>query len=300
MRVARFVVAGLVVGGCATTHVSSARFVSRSPAGGVVATPSAEVGMDDANTMIGAHCGTGGYSITREGEALVGDTVVTEGANSIDAQTTEQSGQVQGHENSKTTYARGSNWHINYTCNDARTVNMGLITRSRTTPSRFAWGADVGGGAMLIAGVPMDGDLDYQVPRNGAATSVAGNAWAGLKLSEAFSIGGGLGMVQVVGMPNWQYSNGGYGERTSDAMALELFATSHYAIAERVDLGVRVGLATWTDVRVDGVTPLASLQLGFRLLDVGPSGVYLSAAISSFFSSELTNNATPALAIGFH
>src|SRR6476659_10048043 len=121
MRVAGFVIVALVAGigsGCATTRVSQARFVSRSPAGGVVATPRAEGGMDDANEMIAAHCGAGGYAITPEGQAMVGDTVVTEGANSLDAQTTDGSGQVQAHDSSKTVYARGSDWQVHYKCND--------------------------------------------------------------------------------------------------------------------------------------------------------------------------------------
>src|SRR3954468_5141269 len=119
MRAVAYLVVAL--SGCATTHISPARFVSRSPAGGVVATPRAEVGMDDANEMIAAHCGGGGYAITREGEALVGDTVVTEGANSVDAQTTEGGGQVQGHDSSKTVFARGSDWQVHYACNDPHT-----------------------------------------------------------------------------------------------------------------------------------------------------------------------------------
>ncbi len=86
--------------------------------------------MDDANAMIAAHCGAGGYAITREGESVVGDTVVTEAANSVDAQTTDGSGQVQAHDSSKTVFARGSDWQVHYSCNDPRTVNMGLITRT--------------------------------------------------------------------------------------------------------------------------------------------------------------------------
>ena len=89
MRAVVCLVVTLMGSGCATSHVSPARFVSRSPTGGVVATPRAEVGMDDANAMIAAHCGGGGYAISCEGEAVVGDTVVTEAAASVDAQTTE-------------------------------------------------------------------------------------------------------------------------------------------------------------------------------------------------------------------
>lgn len=308
MRLARFFVVASVVGsGCATSHVSRARFVSRAPSGGVVATPTAEVGMDDANSMIAAHCGSGGYSITREGEALVGNTVVTEGAQSVDAQTTEGAGQVQGHDNSKTVYATGSDWQVHYNCNDPRTVNMGLITRSRTEPSKFAWGADVGAGAMILAGHAMDQNPDYYETRSGAGTAVTGNAWAGMKLSGKFVLGGGLGMSSVIAMPQWDraYVGGSSDsvpvDREADATAIEFFATAKYAAAERVDVGVRVGLSSWSSVSVDGAAPFAALQLGYRVIDVGAdSGVFVAAGVSSYFSSSLTNNVTPALLVGFH
>jgi len=306
MKVAGFlVVVLLVASGCATTHVSSARFVSRSPAGGVVATPSAEVGMDDANAMIAAHCGGGGYAITREGEALVGNTVVTEGANSVDAQTTEGSGQVQGHENSKTVFATGSNWQVNYTCNDPRTVNMGLITRSRTTPSKLAWGADVGAGMMVVAGQSMDSP-DYQGTRSGSATTIGANAWLGYKLSDKFTMGGGAGVAQVIGMPQWQeYYDSGLQANVvagsnSDASAIEFFATARYSLASKADMGVRIGISDWNNVSADGSTPFAALQFAYRVLDVGSSGVYVGAGLSSYFSSSLTSNVSPALSVGFH
>lgn len=293
--------------GCATTHVSQARFVSRSPVGGVVATPRAEVGMDDANAMIAAHCGSGGYSITREGEALVGDTVVTEGANSLDAQTTAGGGQVQGHDSSRTVFATGSDWQVHYTCNDASTVSMGLITRSRVEPSKLTWGADVGAGAMLRAGHAMDSDPKYRATRGGTGTALAANGWLGVRLSNKFALGGGIGVAQIVAMPQWDYRYDSGANRSllfedqADATALELFASARYAVATRVELGVRIGMSTWRDVEVDGVTPLAAIQLGYRVLDVGPgSGVYVSAGLASHFSSSLTNNASPALLIGFH
>jgi opacity protein-like surface antigen len=308
MRVVGFLVVVAVMGaGCATTHVSPARFVSRSPAGGVVATPRAEVGMDDANAMIAAHCGDGGYAITREGEALVGSTVVTEGANSVDAQTTEGSGQVQAHDSSKTVFATGSDWQVHYTCNDPSTVNMGLITRSRTEPSKFAWGADVGAGMLVLSGYAMDSNPNHRSPRNGSPTAMTANVWLGFKLSDKFTLGGGVGIARVLAMPQWgyQFDNGLQRdvliERQSDTSAIEFFATARYAVAPRLDMGVRIGLADWSDVDLDGGAPFASVQLGYRVLDVGPdSGVYVAGAVSSYFSSSLTNNVSPALMIGFH
>jgi hypothetical protein len=288
----------MIGSGCGTTHISPARFVSRSRAGGVVATPRAEVGMDDANAMIAAHCGVGGFAITREGESLIGDTVVTEGAASMDSQTTEGSGQVQGHENSKTVYARGSDWQVHYTCNDSNTVNMGLITRSRTEPSRLAWGADVGAGMMFLYGHEMDAIPNYGAPRHGSPMALGANGWLGYKLSDKFSMGGGLGINQVVGMPQWHYNGD---EIESDARAIELFATAKYTLAPRVDMKVRVGLSAWDNVDVDGGPPFAAFQLGYKVSDVGPdSGVYIGAGVSSNFSSDLTRNATPTLSIGFH
>lgn len=306
MRVAGFLVVALVGAGCAATHVSPARFVSRSPAGGVVATPRADVGMDDAHSMLAAHCGAGGYAITREGEAVVGDTVVREGANSVDAQTTEGSGQVQGHDSSRTVFATGSDWQVHYTCNDPSTVNMGLITRSRSEPSRLAWGADVGAGMMLVSGHAMDSNPDYQAPRGGSAAAMGANAWLGYKLSDRFALGGGLGFAQVLAMPQWEsrYDNNNnliVLETDSDATAIELFATARYAVAPRLDLGVRVGVSEWRDVSVDGGTPFASVQLGYRVLDVGPaSGVFVGGGLASYLSSSLTGNVSPAVMIGFH
>lgn len=256
--------------------------------------------MDDANSMIAAHCGTGGYSITREGEALVGNTVVTEGAQSVDAQTTDGAGQVQGHDTSKTVVATGSDWQIHYNCNDPRTVNMGLITRSRTEPSRLAWGADVGAGAMIIAGHPMEENPDYSETRNGTGTAVTGNAWLGMKMSQKLALGGGLGLASIIAMPQWEYSSPPT-TKEADPTALEFFATAKYAAAERVDIGVRVGLSTWEGVRIDGMAPFAALQFGYRVIDVSAnSGVFLAAGVSSYFSSSLTNNVTPALMVGFH
>jgi hypothetical protein len=307
MRLVGFLVVALAGSGCATTHISPARFVSRSPAGGVVATPRAEVGMDDANAMIAAHCGDGGYAITREGEALVGSTVVTEGANSVDAQTTEGSGQVQGHESSRTVFATGSDWQVHYTCNDPSTVNMGLITRSRTEPSKLAWGADVGAGVMLVSGHAMDSRPEYSSPRSGSATTMAANVWLGLKLSDKFALGGGIGIAQLLAMPQWWYQFDNVTqqsvlvEQQADAAAVEFFATARYAVAPRVDMRVRVGVSTWTDVNIAGAAPFASAQLGYRVLDVGPdSGVYVAGGLSSYFSSSLTGNLSPALMIGFH
>lgn len=308
MRVARFFVVALVAlvgSGCATSHVSRARFVSRAPSGGVVATPTAEIGMDDANAMIAAHCGGGGYAITREGEALVGNTVVSEAANSVDAQTTEGAGQVQAHDSSKTVFATGSDWQVHYNCNDPKTVNMGLITRSRTEPSKFAWGADVGAGAMVVAGHAMEVNPEYGETRGGAGTALAANAWLGIKLNRKLTLGGGVGMASIIAMPQWDYSYAGNTAvlitKETDATALELFATARYAVAERVGIGVRVGISSWSDVNIDGAAPLAAFQLGYRVIDVGAdSGVYVAAAVSSYFSSSLTNNATPTLVVGFH
>jgi opacity protein-like surface antigen len=293
--------------GCATTYVSPARFVSRSPAGGVVATPRAEVGMDDANAMIAAHCGAGGYAITREGEAMVGDTVVTEAANSVDAQTTEGSGQVQAHDSSKTVFARGSDWQVHYSCNDPRTVNMGLVSRSRTEPSRFAWGADVAAGMTLVQGYAMDSDPSYSATRSGSATSLGVTAWLGYRMSDKFSMGGGLGTAHVLAMPEWEstFNNGTQQydlvEANNDASTVEFFATAKYAVAPRTDMQLRIGFADWRNVHVNGAAPLAALQLGYKIVDVGPeAGVYIGAAVSSYFSSSLTNNVSPALTIGFH
>lgn len=261
--------------------------------------------MDDANAMIAAHCGGGGYAITREGEAIVGDTIVTEGANSVDAQTTEGSGQVQGHDSSKTVFARGSDWQVHYTCNDPRTVNMGLITRSRTEPSRLAWGADLAAGMTLLSGHARAPDPDYGAARSGSGTALAANAWVGAKLSHNFALGGGLGISQVLAMPQWSYmyDNGTQVlvEQESDAGTTEFFATAKYEVATRLDMQVRIGLATWRGVNVVGIAPLGSVQLGYRVLDVGPdSGVYVGGGLSSYFSSSLTSNLSPALTIGFH
>jgi hypothetical protein len=293
--------------GCATTHMSPARFVSRAPTGGVVATPRADIGMDDANEMIAAHCGAGGYAITREGEALVGDTVVTEGASSVEAQTTEGGGQVQGHEASKTVFATGSDWQVHYACNDPRTVNMGLITRSRTVPSRFAWGADAGAGVMMIAGHEATVQTYYGEPRSGSATTMGANAWLGYKLSDKLALGGGLGITQVLGMPQWtrMYDSASQGDvivsTNQDAAALEIFATATYGMAPKLDLRLRIGIASWNDVDADGAVPFASVQLGYRIIDVGPdSGVYLSGGVGSYFSSSLTSNVSPAVLLGFH
>jgi hypothetical protein len=64
---------------------------------------------------------------------------------------------------------------------------------------------------------------------------------------------------------------------------------------------LRVGFAEWRNVNVSGAAPVAALQLGYKIVDVGPdSGVYVGAAVSSYFSSSLTNNVSPALTIGFH
>lgn len=307
MRAVGLLVVALLGWGCATSYVSPARFVSRSPAGGVVATPRAEIGMDDANAMIAAHCGAGGYAITREGEAMVGDTVVTEGANSVDAQTTDGSGQVQAHDSSKTVFARGSDWQVHYTCNDPRTVNMGLVSRSRTEPSKFAWGADVAAGMTVIHGYSMDSRPNYYATRSGSATSLGAHAWLGYRMSDKFSLGGGLGTAQVLAMPQWEYrfNNGTQSDdlvaTESDASTIELFANAKYAVATKVDMQVRIGIAEWRSVHVDGGAPLASLQLGYKVVDVGvDAGVYVGAAVSSYFSSSLTNNLSPALTIGFH
>lgn len=307
MRAVALLVVALGGAGCATTHMSPARFVSRAPTGGVVATPRADIGMDDANSMIAAHCGSGGYAITREGEALVGNTVVTEGASSVDAQTTEGGGQVQGHENSKTVFATGSDWQIHYNCNDPRTVNMGLITRTRTVPSRFAWGADAGAGVMILAGHEADLSVSYQASRSGSATSMGANAWLGYKLSDQFVLGGGLGITQVLGMPQWErmYDPGSQGDvifgGNQDASALELFATAASQLAPKVNLRVRLGFSSWDNVYANGATPFASAQLGYRLVDVGAdSGVYLSASAASYFSSSLTSNFSPAVLLGYH
>lgn len=263
--------------------------------------------MDDANAMIAAHCGGGGYAITREGEAMVGDTVVTEAANSVDAQTTDGSGQVQAHDSSKTVFARGSDWQVHYTCNDARTVNMGLITRSRTEPSKFAWGADVGAGMTVVTGHSMDPQPDHFATRSGSATSLGAYAWLGYKLSDKFALGGGVGTAQVLGMSQWAYRfNNGTQENDlvqvqEDASTIEVFATAKYGVAPRVDMQLRIGMAEWRNVNVNGGAPIASLQLGYKLVDVGPdSGVYVGGGVTSYFSSSLTNNVSPALTIGFH
>lgn len=263
--------------------------------------------MDDANAMIAAHCGAGGYAITREGEAMVGDTIVTEGANSVDAQTTDGSGQIQAHDSSKTVYARGSDWQVHYTCNDPRTVNMGLVSRSRTEPSKLTWGADVAAGMAMINGYSMDESPDYYSPRGGSSTSLGANAWLGYRLSDKFSLGGGLGTAQVLSMAQWKYqfNNGTQSDElvatSSDASTIELFATAKYAVAPKVDMQVRIGIAEWRSVNVDGGAPLAALQLGYKVVDVGAaSGVYVGAAVSSYFSSSLTQNVSPALTIGFH
>ena len=263
--------------------------------------------MDDANAMIAAHCGAGGYAITREGEAMVGDTVVTEAANSVDAQTTEGSGQVQAHDCSKTVFARGSDWQVHYTCNDARTVNMGLITRSRTEPSRLAWGADVAAGMTVVRGHSMDSNPDYFATRSGSATALGANVWLGYKMSDRFALGGGVGTAQVLAMPEWRYmfNNGTQQDdlvaSEADASTIELFATAKYSVATRLDMQVRIGIADWRSVDVDGAAPLASFQLGYKVLDVGvDSGVYLGGGVSTYFSSSLTNNVSPAVMIGFH
>lgn len=300
MRAVALLVVALAGAGCASTHVSPARFVSRSPAGGVVATPRADVGMDDANTMIAAHCGAGGFAISREGEALVGDTVLSEGARSVDAQTTDGAGQIQGHDTARTVHATGSDWQVHYACNDPRTVNMGLITRSRTAPSKLAWGADVGAGMMTLAGNDLPGQYPDDLPRDGATTALAANGWIGAKLSDRFVLGGGVGVTQVVAMPQWDYGNP-MNQTEADATALELFATVTYGLAPRLDLRVRIGMAEWRNVSVDGIAPLAFAQLGYRVVDVGPgSGVYVGASVGSYFSSSLTSNVLPALVIGFH
>jgi hypothetical protein len=263
--------------------------------------------MDDANAMIAAHCGAGGYAITREGEAMVGDTVVTEGANSVDAQTTDGSGQVQAHDSSKTVFARGSDWQVHYTCNDPRTVNMGLVSRSRTEPSKFAWGADVAAGVIVVHGYSMDSSPEPSSTRSGSATSIGANAWLGYKMSDKFSMGGGIGTAQVLAMPEWTYvfNNGtqtnDLATRDTDASTLELFATAKYAVGMKVDMQVRLGIAEWRNVSVNGSSPLAAIQLGYKMVDVGPdSGVYIGAGVSSYFSSSLTTNISPALTIGFH
>jgi hypothetical protein len=263
--------------------------------------------MDDANAMIAAHCGAGGYAITREGEAMVGDTVVTEGANSVDAQTTDGSGQVQAHDSSKTVYARGSDWQVHYTCNDPRTVNMGLVSRSRTEASKLAWGADVAAGMTMVSGYSMDSNPDYNSTRNGSATSLAATGWLGYKMSDKFAMGGGIGTAQVLGMPQWGYTfNNGTQQnelvtQSEDASTIELFATAKYAVGPKVDMQVRIGIAEWRNVSVNGGAPVAALGLGYKMVDVGPdSGVYVGAAVSSYFSSSLTNNVSPALTIGFH
>jgi hypothetical protein len=257
--------------------------------------------------MIAAHCGAGGYAITREGEALVGDTVVTEGAASVDAQTTEGGGQVQGHDSSKTVYARGSDWQVHYNCNNPGTVNMGLITRSRTEASKLAWGVDVAGGMMILAGKAESLGVGYQAPRAGAGTGLGATAWLGWKLSEKFALGAGLGTMQVIAMPQWEqgFDNGSQMsyeyEATNDASSFELFATAKYGMSPKLDLQVRVGVADWGGVNVDGATPLAALQLGYRVIDVGAdSGVYLGGGVSTYFSSSLTNNVSPAVTVGFH
>jgi hypothetical protein len=272
-----------------------------------VATPRAEVGMDDANAMIAAHCGAGGYAITREGEAMVGDTVVTEGANSVDAQTTEGSGQVQAHDSSKTVFARGSDWQVHYTCNDPRTVNMGLVSRSRTEPSKLAWGADVAAGMTMVSGYSMDSNPESSTPRGGAATSLGAHAWLGYKMNEKFAMGGGLGTAHVLAMPQWynEWNNGTQAyelvQRQTDASTIELFATAKYAMAPRVDMQLLIGIAEWQNVSVNGAAPLGALQLGYKMVDVGPdTGVYIGASVSSYFTSSLTNNVSPALTIGFH
>jgi hypothetical protein len=263
--------------------------------------------MDDANAMIAAHCGAGGYAITREGEAMVGDTVVTEGANSVDAQTTDGSGQVQAHDSSKTVFARGSDWQVHYTCNDPRTVNMGLVSRSRTEPSQLAWGADVAAGMAVVHGYAMDSNPQYSSTRSGSATSLGATAWLGYKMSDKFSLGGGLGTAHVLAMPQWQTEWNNLTQMydpiasQSDASTIELFAIAKYAVAARADMQLRVGFAEWRNVNVSGAAPVAALQLGYKIVDVGPdSGVYVGAAVSSYFSSSLTNNVSPALTIGFH
>ena len=62
------------------------------------------------------------------------------------------------------------------------------------------------------------------------------------------------------------------------------------------------GVVTTVAGRCVGVgSPLAAVQLGYKMIDVGPdSGVFVGASLASYFSSSLTNNVSPALTIGFH
>jgi hypothetical protein len=184
---------------------------------------------------------------------------------------------------------------------------MGLVSRSRTEPSRFAWGADVAAGMTAVSGYSMDASPEYEATRGGSATSLGAHAWLGSKLSDKFARGGGLGTAQVLGMPEWYYEfnngtqNNELVQRNVDASTFEFFATAKYGVAPKLDMQVRIGIAEWRRVYVNGAAPVAALQLGYKLVDVGPdSGVYLGAAVSSYFSSSLTNNVSPAVTIGFH
>ncbi|MBP9089010.1 MAG: hypothetical protein KBG15_23010 [Kofleriaceae bacterium] len=243
---------------CANTRVSKARFVARSPAGGTVATPSAEEGMDDANEMITAHCGRGGHAIAYEGEAIVGATVVAERANSVDAQTNIVAGQVQGHDSTRTVVATGSRWQMQYTCNDPSTVNMGLITRTRVEPTQVTWGVNSFAG---VASVPETGDAPTEGYRRGHPIFGL-SASVGYRLGPqlALSVGAGLYFTERTSVYTRTDNPPTYFQSTQELQIVQGFVSGKYYASQRISLTLQAG--------VSDSGPIINIAAGYNLLDL--------------------------------
>ena len=108
---------GLVV---ALAACGSARVISRTQAGGVIELQGDRgKAMEQANQEMSAHCGPGNFTITQEGEEVIGtDTVATE--DTAEDTKTSRSGRRQSTDTSTvaTTSTRNATaWRVHYSCN---------------------------------------------------------------------------------------------------------------------------------------------------------------------------------------
>jgi hypothetical protein len=98
----------------------SARVISRTQAGGVIELQGDKgKAMEQANQEMSAHCGPGNFTITQEGEEVIGtDTVATE--DTAEDTKTSRSGRRQSTDTSTvaTTSTRNATaWRVHYSCN---------------------------------------------------------------------------------------------------------------------------------------------------------------------------------------
>ena len=110
---------GLVV---ALAACGSARVISRTQAGGVIELQGDKgKAMEQANQEMSAHCGPGNFTITQEGEEVIGtDTVATE--DTAEDTKTSRSGRRQSTDTSTvatTSTRQATAWRVHYSCNGA-------------------------------------------------------------------------------------------------------------------------------------------------------------------------------------